>query len=422
MPALDEKELQNLEKSLTDAVTVELENSKQSIKADLESVMDEKLSQHKQEMLELSRPTTSPIPATELEISQLKRLNAALPAGAEEVTLEALRAYHKELNVQALECLKGKRASLDATIAGFAGYDDARGGALIIPEVDKKIYTDFELYDTGLMNSINFRPANSRTMRVIVDTVEPDKDVTAVKESLKEIGYELNDGWFVEATLNLKDYDAPARITYDQLEDEAFRLEPYVNGKMAEGIRVKAAKDLWFGNGAQSIKGIFNYPKGTEYGQVQVEHVATSGQVTLDDIIKLCTANRGIGALYIDRATWYTAVTAKANDGQFVLSLGYQGKSGRVTPYQVDARVPFIDMPVIFDSAFAMPEAKAANIVAAVLPPSSVVGYRRPFDRFMVKDKMKYREMLLTGRLDAVLTQFNYVKLLSGLSQADANG
>lgn len=412
---LGKEELEKFQNEVTNAVETKLEEKTAKIKEDFETTLETKLNAQKQELIELTQAPEATLPATELEQRQLDRLNRSRDINTDPITLEAFRSYMTEANKQVLEALKGKRTELDATIAGFAGYDDARGGLLIVPEIDKKIYTDFKVYDTGLMDSINFQDAQSRTMKAIVDTVEPDADVKAVKETLEPMGYTLSDGWFVEATLNLKDYDAPARITYDQIEDAAFRIEPYVNGKMAEGCRIKVAKDLWFGNGAQTIKGIMNYPQGTGYGKVGVEHVKATGTVTLDDIINLAKANRGIGALYIDKETWFTAITSKASDGNFLLNLGYAGPdNNRFSAYNVDAYVPFIGMPVFFDSAFAMPEAIAKNIKAAVLPPSSVIGYKRPFGRFMVKDRMKYREMLLTERYDAVLTQFNYVKLLSG--------
>lgn len=422
--------LEKLQNDLTNAVETKLEEKANSlkeglksdlqdgIKTELETMITEKIDQAKKEMVELSKSNVKVVDdATEIEKIQLQKLNSCIKDGAEKVTLQQYREYMDKLNLQVRNALRGGKVELDATIAGFAGFDDARGGALIIPEVDKTIRQDFIDYDEGLMRSIVFEPAMSRTKRCIVDVVEPDENTQATKETLEKIGYTLDDGCFVSATLNLKDYDSPARITYDQIEDEAFRIEPYINGKLVQGSRRKVAKDLWIGNSADKIKGIINYPQGNKYGQVGVRHVATSGTVTMSDIMNLCISNKNKGVLFIDRATWGTLITEKDQHGKYVFELGYVARGEGAQPFYVDAYVPLLNVPVVFDDAFILPEMVAANIKAAILPPSAIAGYKRPFARFMVKDHLKNRDMLLTERYDAVLTQFKYVKLLSGVAQ-----
>lgn len=410
------EEMQKLQDSVVSAVETKLSEKTEGIKTELESSFEAKLNAHKQEMIELSKASKKDVvaPATEIEKVQLQRLNSCVRDGEKQVSLEDLRNYMNELNLEIRSAIRGEEVKLDATIAGFAGFDDARGGALIIPEYDKTIRQDFVDYDEGLFNAVNFEPAMSRTKKVVVDIVEPDENTVAVKETLQEIGYTIDDGCFVSATLNLKDYDTPARVTYDQIEDEAFRVENYINGKLVQGCRRGVAKDLWIGNAAESIKGILNYPQGRGYGKVGVVNVATTGTVTMDDIMNLCKANRNKGVLFIDRATWATAITEKDSNGRYKFELGAVQKGAGAQPFHVDDVVPLLGVPVIFDDAFTTPQAVAANIRAAILPPSAIAGYKRPVGRFMIKDRMKYRDMLLTERYDAVLTQFNYVKLLSG--------
>lgn len=426
-PPAGKVELENLQNEVVKAVETKLEEKgaklqdevKSAIKTELEKEFEEKLAQHKKEVIELQKsaaPATDA--ATEIEKVQLQRLNSCLKEGAEPVTLEQLREYMGKLNSQVRNAMRGGDIKLDATIAGFAGFDDARGGALIIPEVDKNIRQDFVEYDEGLFNAINFEPAMSRTKKVIVDTVEPDENTTAVKETLEKIGYTLDDGCFVSATLNLKDYDTPARVTYDQIEDEAFRIDNYINGKLVQGCRRAVAKDLWIGNSSEKIKGIMNYPQGTGYGKVAVKNVATSGKVTMDDIMALCIANKNKGVLFIDKSTWGTAITEKDSNGRFKFEMGSVAQGQGIQPFHVDAMVPLLNVPVIFDDAFTLPEAVAKNIKAAILPPSAVAGYKRPVGRFMVKDHLKNRDMLLTERYDAVLTKFKYVRLLSGVASS----
>jgi len=429
-PAGNNVDLTKLEKDIVSAVETKLEEKtnsmkdglksdlKDGLKTELETMITEKIDQAKKEMVELSKSNKqSADDATEIEKIQLQKLNSCVKDGAEKVTLQQYREYMDKLNLQVRTALRGGKIELDATIAGFAGFDDARGGALIIPEVDKTIRQDFVDYDEGLMNSITFEPAMSRTKRCVVDVVEPDENTQATKETLEKIGYTLDDGCFVSATLNLKDYDSPARITYDQIEDEAFRIEPYINGKLVQGSRRKVAKDLWIGNSADKIKGIINYPKGNKYGQVAVKHVATSGTITMTDIMNLCIANKNKGVLFIDRATWGTLITEKDENGRYLFELGSVAQGAGTQPFHVDAVVPLLNVPVVFDDAFILPEMVAANIKAAILPPSAIAGYKRPVARFMVKDHLKNRDMLLTERYDAVLTQFKYVKLLSGVAE-----
>lgn len=429
-PAGNNVDLTKLEKDIVSAVETKLEEKtnsmkdglksdlKDGLKTELETMITEKIDQAKKEMVELSKSNKqSADDATEIEKIQLQKLNSCVKDGAEKVTLQQYREYMDKLNLQVRTALRGGKIELDATIAGFAGFDDARGGALIIPEVDKTIRQDFVDYDEGLMNSITFEPAMSRTKRCVVDVVEPDENTQATKETLEKIGYTLDDGCFVSATLNLKDYDSPARITYDQIEDEAFRIEPYINGKLVQGSRRKVAKDLWIGNSADKIKGIINYPQGNKYGQVAVKHVATSGTITMTDIMNLCIANKNKGVLFIDRATWGTLITEKDKDGRYLFELGSVAQGAGTQPFHVDAVVPLLNVPVVFDDAFILPEMVAANIKAAILPPSAIAGYKRPVARFMVKDHLKNRDMLLTERYDAVLTQFKYVKLLSGVAE-----
>ena len=429
-PAGDNVDLTKLEKDIVSAVETKLEEKtksmkdglksdlKDGLKTELETMITEKIDQAKKEMVELSKSNKqSADDATEIEKIQLQKLNSCVKDGAEKVTLQQYREYMDKLNLQVRTALRGGKIELDATIAGFAGFDDARGGALIIPEVDKTIRQDFVDYDEGLMNSITFEPAMSRTKRCVVDVVEPDENTQATKETLEKIGYTLDDGCFVSATLNLKDYDSPARITYDQIEDEAFRIEPYINGKLVQGSRRKVAKDLWIGNSADKIKGIINYPQGNKYGQVAVKHVATSGKITMTDIMNLCIANKNKGVLFIDRATWGTLITEKDENGRYLFELGSVAQGAGTQPFHVDAVVPLLNVPVVFDDAFILPEMVAANIKAAILPPSAIAGYKRPVARFMVKDHLKNRDMLLTERYDAVLTQFKYVKLLSGVAE-----
>lgn len=421
------QELEKLQEDVTKAVEIKLEEKgkslkddlKEEIKLEIETSLEETLNKHKQDLIELSKKTaTTKVEPTEIEKIQLQRLNSCLADGSEKINLEQLRKYMDDLNGQVRTALHGGDIKLDATIAGFAGFDDARGGALIIPEIDRTIRQDFIDYDEGLLNSISFEPAMSRTKKVIIDTVEPDQNTQAVKETLKEIGYTLDDGCFVQATLNLKDYDTPARITYDQIEDEAFRVENYINGKLVQGCRRKVAKDLWVGNSAESIKGILEYPTGEGYGKVGVVNVAETGKVTMRDIMNLCIANKSKGVLYIDKATWGQAITEKDQQGRFLFELGYVARRDGVQPFHVDAYVPLVNVPVLFDDGFTLPEAVAKNIVAAILPPSAVAGFKRPVGRLMVKDHLKNRDILLTERYDAVLTKFKYVKLLSGV-QAD---
>lgn len=429
-PAGNNVDLTKLEKDIVSAVETKLEEKtnsmkdglksdlKDGLKTELETMITEKIDQAKKEMVELSKSNKqSADDATEIEKIQLQKLNSCVKDGAEKVTLQQYREYMDKLNLQVRTALRGGKIELDATIAGFAGFDDARGGALIIPEVDKTIRQDFVDYDEGLMNSITFEPAMSRTKRCVVDVVEPDENTQATKETLEKIGYTLDDGCFVSATLNLKDYDSPARITYDQIEDEAFRIEPYINGKLVQGSRRKVAKDLWIGNSADKIKGIINYPQGNKYGQVAVKHVATSGTITMTDIMNLCISNKNKGVLFIDRATWGTLITEKDQHGRYLFELGSVAQGAGTQPFHVDAVVPLLNVPVVFDDAFILPEMVAANIKAAILPPSAIAGYKRPVARFMVKDHLKNRDMLLTERYDAVLTQFKYVKLLSGVAQ-----
>lgn len=429
-PAGNNVDLTKLEKDIVSAVETKLEEKtnsmkdglksdlKDGLKTELETMITEKIDQAKKEMVELSKSNRqSADDATEIEKIQLQKFNSCIKDGAEKITLQQYREYMDKLNLQVRTALRGGKIELDATIAGFAGFDDARGGALIVPEVDKTIRQDFVDYDEGLMNSITFEPAMSRTKTCVVDVVEPDENTEATKETLERIGYNLDDGCFVSATLHLKDYDSPARITYDQIEDEAFRIEPYINGKLVQGSRRKVAKDLWIGNSADKIKGIINYPQGNKYGQVAVKHVAGSGKITMTDIMNLCIANKNKGVLFIDRATWGTLITEKDESGRYLFELGSVAQGAGTQPFHVDAVVPLLNVPVVFDDAFILPEMVAANIKAAILPPSAIAGYKRPVARFMVKDHLKNRDMLLTERYDAVLTQFKYVKLLSGVAE-----
>jgi HK97 family phage major capsid protein len=417
----EEIKLEDMQKNLVSAVETKLEAKgveiKDGLKTELEQTISQSIDKVKQELVELQNANNAKPKvddATEIEKVQLQRLNSCVKDGAEKVTLQQYRDYLVELNKQTRDALNGKKIELDATIAGFAGFDDSRGGALIIPEVDPEIRQDFEEWDEGLFNAINFSNAMSRTKKVIVDTVEPDENVAAVKETLEKIGYSIDDGCFVSATMNLKDYDAPARITYDEIEDAAFRVENYVNGKLVTGARRKVAKDLWVGNAAEKIKGIINYERGTGYGKVGEVHVKASGTVTMDDIMKLCIENRNKGVLFIDRTTWATVISEKDNNGRYKFELGFVEKGMGTQPFHVDAVVPLLNVPVIFDDGFTLPEAVAKNVKAAIMPISAMAGYRRPYGRLMVKNDMKYREMLLTERYDAVLTKFKYVKLLLG--------
>ena len=209
--------------------------------------------------------------------------------------------------------------------------------------------------------------------------------------------------------MNLKDYDAPARITYDEIEDTAFRIENYFNGKLVRGCRRGVAKDLWVGNSAEKIKGIINYERGNTYGKVGEVHVAQSGSVTMTDIMNLCIANRCKGVLFIDRVTWANVITETDNNGRYKFELGFVQKGLGTQPFHVDAVVPLLNVPVIFDDGFTLAAAVAANVKAAILPPSAVAGYKRPVGRFMIQDHLKNRDMLLTERYDAVLTQFKYI-------------
>lgn len=417
----EEIKLEDMQKNLVSAVETKLEAKgveiKDGLKTELEQTISQSIDKVKQELVELQNANNAKSKvddATEIEKVQLQRLNSCVKDGAEKVTLQQYRDYLVELNKQTRDALNGKKVELDATIAGFTGFDDSRGGALIIPEVDPEIRQDFEEWDEGLFNAINFSNAMSRTKKVIIDTVEPDENVKAVKETLEKLGYTIDDGCFVSATMNLKDYDAPARITYDEIEDAAFRVENYVNGKLVTGARRKVAKDLWVGNAAEKIKGIINYERGNGYGKVGEVHVKTAGIVTMDDIMKLCIENRNKGVLFIDRTTWATVISEKDDNGRYKFELGFVEKGMGTQPFHVDAVVPLLNVPVIFDDGFTLPEAVAKNVKAAIMPISAMAGYRRPYGRLMVKNDMKYREMLLTERYDAVLTKFKYVKLLLG--------
>lgn len=422
--------LENFQKEVVSGIETKLEAKKSEIssgiKTELETSMkeelDAKIASLKQELIELQKASSNSNSQsmTDIEKVQLQRLNSCIKQGEKPVTLEQLREYNDKLTLQVRSAVRGEQVKLDATIAGFAGFDDAKGGALIVPEYDKNIYQDFEEYDEGLFNSINFENAMSRTKKVVIDTVEPDENVQAVKETLSKINYTLDDGGLVQATLNLKDYDNPAKITYDEIEDNAFRVENYVNGKLVAGARRKIAKDLWVGNSSESIKGLINYeaPADDEeahYGQIRRVHVAANNTVTMDDIMNLCTQNRNKGVLFIDRATWGKCIAEKDNNDRFKFELGYvQRDMAGARPFHVDAYVPLFGVPVVFDDAFTLPEAVAANVVAAILPPSAVAGYKQPTGRLRVKDDLKYREMLLTERYDAVVRQFKYVRLLIG--------
>jgi len=409
------------EKSVGIKTKLEAEFSEKSseLVTKLEADFEEKLNSHKQEIIELTKVANqSSIKPSKVEEIQLQRLNACLKDGEKKVELEDLHKYNDKLNSQIKSALNGDRIQLDATIAGFAGYDEAKGGALIVPELDMNIRQDFVEYDEGLLNAITWEPAMSRTKKVVVDTVEPDQNTQAVVESLEAIGYELDDGCFVSATLNLKDYDTSARLTFDQIEDTAFRIETYANGKLIQGNRRKIAKDLVCGNSAKQIKGLISYPQGSGYGKVGVTHVATAGTVTMADIIALCQANKNKGILFIDKATWGTAITEQKTDGDYLFRLGSVSQVVGAQPFHFDAVVPFLNVPVIFDDGFTQPAAVAANVRAAILPPSAFAGFKRPVGRLGVKNEMKYRDLMLTERYDAVLTQFNYVKLLLNTEEA----
>lgn len=420
--------LEKMSKDIVDNTQVKLEEKSAGIKTDLEAKLGEKseelktelensfeerLNAHKQEIIELSKANKQQsLGLTDIEKVQLQKLNACLKDDEKKVELEDLRKYNDVLTSQVRGALRGEQVQLDATIAGFAGYDEAKGGALIVPELDPNIRQDFVEYDEGLLNAITWEPAMSRTKKVVVDNVEPDENTRATVESLEAIGYEIDDGCFVSATLNLKDYDTSARLTFDQIEDTAFRIETYANGKLIQGNRRKIAKDLICGSSAKQIKGLISYPQGTGYGKVGVVNVDTAGTVTMSDIMKLCQENKNKGVLFIDKATWGTAITEKDDVGRYLFELGAVSKGMGAQPFHVDAVVPLLNVPVVFDDGFTEDAAVAANVRAAILPPSAFAGYKRPVGRLGVKNEMKYRDLMLTERYDAVLTQFNYVKLL----------
>lgn len=425
--------LEKMGKDLTSAVEVKLEEKgagiktdleasfkekSEAVKVELEASFEEKLTAHKQEVVELTKAANQPkVEMTEVEKIQLQAINSCLKAGAEEVKLEDFRKYNDDLNSQIQRAARGEDIKLEATISGYATYDDSKGGALVVPVVDTNIRQDFAEYDMGLFNAINFEPAMSPMKTVVVDTVEPDVNSEATKESLNTIGYTLDDGGFVTATMSLKDYFTPARVTHNQTEDSAFRIEPYVNNKLAMGSQLKIAKDLWVGNSAQKIKGIINYPQGTGYGKVGVCNVATAGTVTMADIIALCNANKNKGILFIDKATWGTAITEQKEDGDYIFRLG-SVQSNANSPFHFDAVVPFLNVPVVFDDGFTLAEAVAANVRAAILPPSAIVGGKKPTARLTFKNEHQYKEIGLTERYDAVLSKFTYVKLLLGTEAA----
>lgn len=401
-----------LEKNAKIELETSVKEQAEAVKVQLETSFQEMLTAHKQEVIELTKAANSTTnDCTEVEKIQLQAINSCLKEGEKQVPIEDFRAYNDKLNLQIRSAARGDEVKLDATIAGYATYDDARGGALVVPVVDPTIQQDFTEHDMGLFNLINFEPAMSPMKKVIVDVVEPDQNTNAVKESLKTIGYELDGGNFVSATMSLKDYFTPARLTYNQVEDSAFRIEPYVNGKLAMGAQLKVAKDLWVGDSAQKIKGIINYPQGTGYGKVGVVHVANEGVVTMADILSLCKANKNKGILFIDKAAWGTAITEQKADGDYVFRLGSVQNNGN-SPFKFDAVVPFLNVPVVFDDGFTLPEAVAANVVAAILPPSAIVGGKKPTARLTFKTEHEYKEIGLTERYDAVLTKFTYVKLL----------
>lgn len=423
--------LENFQKEVVSDVETKLEAKKgeisDSVKVELEKSMkedlDSKIASLKQEMVELQQSSSksSSSDITEIEKVQLQRLNSCIKQGEKPVELEQLREYNNTLTTQIRSAMRGQDVKLDATIAGFAGFDDARGGALIVPEYDPNVYQDFTEYDTGLFNAINFENAMSRTKKVVVDTLEPDENVAAVKETLDKTNYTLGEGGLVQATLSLKDYKNPAKITFDEIEDTAFRIENYVNGKLVAGARRKVAKDLWIGNSSESIKGILNYEAPADgeeahYGQIARVKVAETGKVTMQDIINLCKANKNKGALFIDRATWTECITEQNTAGDYKFRLGYVPRDMGARPFHIDDYVPMLGVPVIFDDAFSLPEAVAANIVAAILPPSAVAGYKRPTGRLAVKNDLDFRELQLTERYDAVVRQFKYVRLLSGIA------
>lgn len=411
-----ETKLEAKKNEISDSVKVELEKS-------MKEELDSKIASLKQEMVELQQSSSNSNSQniTEVEKVQLQRLNSCIKQGEKPVELEQLREYNNTLTTQIRSAMRGQDVKLDATIAGFAGFDDARGGALIVPEYDPNVYQDFTEYDTGLFNAINFENAMSRTKKVVVDTIEPDENVEAVKETLNKTNYTLGEGGLVQATLSLKDYKNPAKITFDEIEDTAFRIENYVNGKLVTGARRKVAKDLWIGNSSESIKGILNYeaPAAGEeahYGQVARVNVAETGKVTMQDLINLCKANKNKGVLFIDRATWTECITEQNTAGDYKFRLGYVPRDMGVRPFHIDDYVPMLGVPVIFDDAFTLPEAVAANIVAAILPPSAIAGYKRPTGRLAVKNELDFRELQLTERYDAVVRQFKYVRLLSGVA------
>lgn len=419
--------LENFQKEVVSGIETKLEAKKTEIstgiKTELETSMkeelDTKIASLKQELIELQKASSSSNSQsmTDIEKVQLQRLNSCVKQGEKPITLETLREYKSNLDSQIQGKVRGQEIKLDATIAGIAGFDDARGGALIVPEYDKNIYQDIEDYDTGLFNTINFENAMSRTKKVVVDTLEPDENVEAVKETLKKTNFTLGEGGLVQATLSLKDYKNPARITFDEIEDTAFRVENYVNGKLVLGCRRKVAKDLWVGNSSESIKGLINYeaPADDEephYGQIARVKVATPGSLKMSDIISLCQKNKGKGYLYINKAAWIACITEQDANGRYKFELGYVPRNEGVKPFHIDAYVPMVGTPVIFDDAFILPEMVAANVVAAILPPSAITGYKRPVGRLAVKNDLDFRELQLTERYDAIVKQFKYIKLL----------
>lgn len=407
-----------LEKNAKVELETAVKEQAETVKVELETSFQEMLTAHKQEVIALTKTANSTASdATEVEKIQLQTINSCLKDGDKQLTLEDFRAYNEKLNLQARSAARGEEIKLDATIAGYATYDDARGGALVVPVIDPTIQQDFSEHDMGLFNLINFEPAMSPMKKIVVDTVEPDENTEAVKESLATIGYELDDGCFVSATASLKDYFTAARMTHNQTEDSAFRVEPYVNGKLAMGGQLKIAKDLWVGNSAQKIKGIINYPQGTGYGKVGVENVASTGVVTMADLIALCKANKNKGVLFVDKSTWGTAITEQKDDGDYIFRLGSVQNNGN-SPFKFDAVVPFLNVPVVFDDGFTLAEAVAANVVAAILPPSAIIGIKKPTARLTFKNEHQYKEIGLTERYDAVLTKFNYVKLLLNTAAA----
>ena len=196
-------------------------------------------------------------------------------------------------------------------------------------------------------------------------------------------------------------------VTQKQLDDAAFDIEGWLNGKVARRFGRLEATAFVLGTGVGQPRGFMTYAAGTSWGQIEQLNPGDANTITPDSLIRLQNSLKSgyasEASFMMRRATVATVRTMKDDNGQYLWQPGLQ--AGEPATLLGDPIVRMADLAAVASGSLPIAYGNLRETYT-IVDRLAIRILRDPFSR------KPYVEFYITKRVGGDVTNFESLKIL----------